>query len=256
MDIMAVVLAGGKGKRMGAGVPKVLRPYGNKPMISCVIDAVSQVVTKGCCVVLAKDYGPFVAFIDSHPDLGVVLQHEAKGTADAVACSYLVLNEIKAPHYADATLLRTLSDQHSQPDALLICTADTPRLQAQTLKKFLDSMWDADFGVIGCRMSEPKGYGRLVTGSDQSLIKIVEEKDANAEEKKITLVNSGVVFARVKPLFEALGNLQANNNAKEFYLTDIFAAKVRKKVFEADHAAEFMGVNTPEELASINQVAY
>jgi len=96
-------------------------------------------------------------------------------------------------------------------------------------------------------------YGRIVRDASGGVARIVEAKDASAEEKQIDEVNAGIYVFDAEPLFENLRDLSTNNAQGEYYLTDtvalIQARGGRAAVWCADDARELLGINTPEQLA-------
>lgn len=100
------------------------------------------------------------------------------------------------------------------------------------------------------------GYGRLVQASDQSLEKIVEEKEASEEQKQIEFCNSGILIAKTKELFVALSEVTNQNLKQEYYLTDVVEKMNQKSLavdaYQAEPWQAFQGVNTQEQLASIS----
>ena len=109
--------------------------------------------------------------------------------------------------------------------------------------------------VLGMRHPEPKGYGRLITDAKGELVRIVEEKDASEDERKIQLCNSGVIFAETRHLFSLLASLTQANAQKEYYLTDCFAISrergVPALVWATDDYRSFDGVNDRLQLARL-----
>jgi len=143
---------------------------------------------------------------------------------------------------------------------VLICAGDVPNMNGNTLKEFVEDARRraADLSVLGMRHVTPFGYGRIVADQNGNFVKIVEEKDASEDEKKITLCNSGVIYGRTKALFECLGKLTTNNKQGEYYLTDIFqiGRQSGKKVtaFETSDWQQFEGVNDPDQLARVERL--
>ena len=111
--------------------------------------------------------------------------------------------------------------------------------------------------MLSAALDDPKGYGRIVRVRDGSFEKIVEEKDATPEERKIHEVNSGIyVFAKA-PLEMALGLLRSDNAQKEYYLTDTLSILGRSGqqvgVERAADPRECFGVNTPDQLRMVEE---
>jgi bifunctional UDP-N-acetylglucosamine pyrophosphorylase/glucosamine-1-phosphate N-acetyltransferase len=134
-----------------------------------------------------------------------------------------------------------------------------PLVRTMTLRRLIERHM-ADRSAItflSGELDDPKGYGRVIRDRRGDFVKIVEEKDATAGERKIAEVNSGIYCFRRDPLTQALGLLRADNSQKEYYLTDTLAiAKgrgMRVGVVQASDPRELFGVNTPEQLAMVEQ---
>ena len=106
-------------------------------------------------------------------------------------------------------------------------------------------------------LDDPAGYGRVIRDRRGDFQKIVEEKDATAAERKVAEVNSGVYCFRRDILKDALASLRAENEQKEYYLTDTLAyvkgRGLRVGVVQASDPRELFGVNTPEQLSMVEQ---
>jgi bifunctional UDP-N-acetylglucosamine pyrophosphorylase/glucosamine-1-phosphate N-acetyltransferase len=141
---------------------------------------------------------------------------------------------------------------------VLVMFADTPLVTAATLTDLSAAIRDgADIAVLGFTAADPTGYGRLVTGADGGLVKIVEETDATAAERGITLVNGGVMAARAELLFDLLAKTAPDNNKGEIYLTDIVEQASHanhKVVYRLTSEDEIAGVNDRQDLAFIESV--
>ena len=252
--IAALILAAGKGTRMKSNAPKVLHSVLGRSMIEWSMDSVKKAGATDITLVLSSDVKPFERLISQSRDVRVTVQKNQKGTGDAVAAAAAAFKSAKAPSWSAGQLL---SGSPSPCEWVLICAGDTPAMNPQTIREFITSTLASKkkLAVLGMVVPDPNGYGRLVCNKDNSLQKIVEERDADVGTKKIILCNSGVIFARVDWLFELLEGLSPNNSQNEYYLTDIFAASSGKGepayVFETIAAAEFAGVNDRKQLAAI-----
>lgn len=235
---LAIILAAGEGTRMKSSLPKVLHPVGGLPMVAHAVRAagaagvqsVALVVGRGAEAVEAAAR-PFVA------DVSVHLQAERLGTAHAV----LAAREAIAKGYDD----------------LIIMFGDTPLVDAGALYKARAKLASgAEVVVMGFHPADPTGYGRLVE-HDGKLFAIVEEKDANADQKKIGYCNGGLMAVSGKhalSLLDAVGNKNAKG---EYYLTDIVSIAHKRALhvvsLEVD-AASVLGVNTRVELAEAERL--
>jgi bifunctional UDP-N-acetylglucosamine pyrophosphorylase/glucosamine-1-phosphate N-acetyltransferase len=168
----------------------------------------------------------------------VFVQHERKGTADAVLAA------------------RPALEAHSGD--VLVLYADTPLLGAETLKLLMARLGDgAGITVLGFEAADPSGYGRLLIEGGGWLSAIREDKDASAEERRINLCNSGVMAFRVDNLLGLLGRI-GNANAKgEYYLTDaveIARADGTRAAAVACAEDEVMGINSRDQLAAAEAI--
>lgn len=229
----AVVLAAGKGMRMVSDAPKVMHRVAGKPMIAHVMAALKTLSPEQAVLVVAPG------------------MDEVRKTAqqDYERCEFAVQDKQggtgHAVRQAEATLGKYIGP-------ILILYGDAPLVTADTLSRALEAAASADIVVVGMRMSNPSGYGRLVIDAEGHLEEIIEDRDATEDQKKITLCNSGIMVVGGKHLFPLIHKLKPNNAAGEYYLTDIVseadAHNLHCHVVEAE-ASEVMGVNTRAELA-------
>ena len=255
-SMSAIILAAGKGTRMKSTTPKVLHAIAGRPMVGWVLKAVKDAGFKQVSLVLGPDTDRYESFLKTHPHLNVAIQHHQKGTGDAVASAAAAFEGATVPSYTHGEL-RFGSKLNSE--WAMIVTGDTPAIQAMTLKNFAEQLLKSgkSLGVLGMNAHDPRGYGRLVRDAKGGLSRIVEERDADPETKKITLCNSGIVMGRTKRIFELLGNISPNNSQNEYYLTDIFGLAARAGepafVFDQGEAREFAGVNDRVQLESMER---
>lgn len=255
-SIAGVILAAGKGKRMQSTLPKVLHSIAGKAMLEHVVDNLQEVPISQQCLVLGNQLEAFDHFLAKHPNLNLCIQHELNGTGGAVAATAASFIGVEHSSFASSHLER---GKAFEAEYILICTGDCPAIQASLLKDFIDfslnKKWD--LSVLGMKVHNPYGYGRLVTDQQQKLLKIVEEKDANEKEKKITACNSGVVFGKTKLIFSLLKELKPQNKQGEYYLTDCFEHALQQGMqvgtYLCDDWQSLQGVNTPEQLSKLAQ---
>ena len=138
---------------------------------------------------------------------------------------------------------------------VVVVYGDTPLIEAATLRRLAAAVGPGrPVAVAGMRPADPGPYGRLVTGPDGTLERIVEAKDATAAERAIGLCNAGVMAVAGEVLWDLLEQVRPNNAKGEYYLTDVVGlARGRGlgcAVIEAD-AAEVVGVNSRVELAEV-----
>ncbi|MCB9228364.1 MAG: NTP transferase domain-containing protein [Deltaproteobacteria bacterium] len=256
VDVVALILAAGRGTRMKSDMPKVLHPVAGKAMVEHVVDRLHKSGIQDICMVISADLEPWQEFLCAHPEIRVCIQKVRNGTAGAVGSAAGCLGQASDISYASHSLVQGEAFRH---EFVLICAGDTPALESSDLQQFVRfcSTRSADVGVLGMEVPDPYGYGRLLTEKDGSLIAIVEEKEADDEQRRIRLCNSGVIYARVKTLFHLLEDLSACNQQEEYYLTDIVARAHEQGycalAFRTRNWQNFQGVNTPDQLSRVEQ---
>lgn len=229
--LTVVILAAGKGTRMKSDKTKVLFEAAGVPMIDYVIKAAESLSPDRTIIVVGNGADAVREHLKGRNPI-FCLQKEQLGTGDAVKSA---LDEIPA----------------RESGKVLILCGDMPLIKGDTLQKFIEkSVKDINF--ISVKTADPKGYGRVVRGTDGQAMKIVEEKDANPNEKKIGEINTGVYLCDHQTLREAVLSLKTENAQKEYYLTDI--VKNGAFAYLSEDAKEFAGVNDRAQLASVSEV--
>lgn len=254
--VAAIVLAAGKGTRMKSQTPKVLHRVCGTPMLTRIMRTLAKVKIDEYCLVVGGNTQDYDGIRDSFPSLCTVKQNQRRGTADAVASSAKAFKDQWAPYYTNADIHsgNLLSSSH-----MLICAGDTPALDGKILGDFVSTAQNRKvrLALIGMSHPEPFGYGRLVCDENGQLMKIVEEKDANPEEKTIQLVNTGVIFAERQYLFYLLDKIDCQNAQSEYYLTDCFSVAAKEKepifVYKTDDYDSFEGVNSRSQLVNLEE---
>ena len=235
MDVAALILAAGKGTRLNSSLPKPLHRIGGRPMLAWSLDAARAAGARRIVTILGTGAKTVEAWLDGGESC---IQDPPNGTGHAVLA-------------AQPTL-------HDFTGIVLVMFADTPLVTAATLTDLSAAIRDgADIAVLGLTAADPTGYGRLVTDADGGLVKIVEETDATAAERGITLVNGGVMAARAELLFDLLAKTTPDNNKGEIYLTDIVEQASHanhKVVYRLTSEDEIAGVNDRQDLAFIESV--
>ena len=235
--ITAVVLAAGKGKRMHSRLAKVLHQVGGRPMLAHVIDAVRLAGVSRTVTVLGHGKEEV---LDCFDGLEYVVQAEQLGTGHAVAQA---------------------RDAVGESPAVLVLCGDVPLLRPETIKNLLEYHVEANSAgtVLTADLSDPTGYGRIIRNRRTgSIIKIVEEKDASIEEKRITEINSGTYVFSGPLLFKALEGLRPENLQGEYYLTDVIKAfcdwSREVAAFKKGGPEEIIGINDRVQLADAEKV--
>ena len=199
----AVILAAGRGERMKSPTPKVLHRIGGRSMLDHAIDTALDL---GCerIVVVVGEHSPAVrAHVAARlGEEAIAVQDPPLGTAHAVLAAKAALEGFDGD--------------------VVITYADVPLLTAEAVAPLFDLRSSgADVAVLGFEPAVARAYGRLVIGADDSLEKIVEAKEATADELAIRACNSGVLTIAAPLLFELLTAVRNDNAKKEYYLTDV-----------------------------------
>ncbi len=236
--LCVIVLAAGKGERMGSDRPKVMHEVAGLPMIRHVLAAAETLAPARMSVVIGPGVDEVAALAAPWPH---VVQEVRRGTADAVA--------------------RARAGHEGAGGDVLVLYGDTPSIAPRTLSRAVARRRAGDdpaVVVAGFRTDEPGAYGRLRLDGDGMLLGIVEAADADSADSAIRLCNSGVMAIDGAILWALLDRIGNNNARGEFYLTDLVglavAAGRRCAVVEAP-ASELAGVNTRAELAAAEAVA-
>jgi bifunctional UDP-N-acetylglucosamine pyrophosphorylase/glucosamine-1-phosphate N-acetyltransferase len=231
----SIILAAGEGTRMKSDLPKVLHQVSGKPMIEWVLDTVLKAGYKENYVIVGyKKEKVIEALNKSGYNNGIIFieQKERLGSGHAV---------LQAKKY--------LKD--SDKDVLVTC-ADVPLLSTGTLNCLMKTHLKEgnDATVLTADIDNAFGYGRII--KENGTVRIVEERDATAQERAVKKINTGIYCFKSGELFEALEKVTQHNSKNEYYLTDVFKilSEEGKKTGIATTAnyRETAGVNTVEQL--------
>ena len=245
INIATIILAAGKGKRMNnPDLPKVLVPLNEKPLLGYVLDAAKQIKSIKNVVVVGHKKELVEAFVDSFNDtsLTYVTQSEQLGTGHATMQAEKELSDFDTNGF------------------IIVLSGDVPLIQSITLKSLIEFHQQHSFKLtlLSTLLEQPKGYGRIVRDSHGVFQRIIEEKDANDEEKLIQEVNAGIYCIEHQYLFSLLKNIKNSNAQGEYYLTDLV------EIFKQNNLSvgalvhndpiEISGVNTEDELRTLESI--
>lgn len=234
-NLNIVILAAGQGTRMNSKLPKVLHPIGGKPLLSHVIHTAYRLKPQKTIVVYGHG-GDQVRRTCVNEDVIWTEQAQQLGTGHAVDQARAELD--------DASIV-------------LILYGDVPLIQEATLMDLVKQVSDTSMSLLTVHLGDPHGYGRIVR-EQTKVTRIVEQKDASDDEKKITEVNTGILAVRANALKNWLSRLENNNAQGEYYLTDIIAMAVADNVevrtTHPDSEDEVLGVNSRSQLAYLERV--
>ena len=238
--IATIILAAGKGTRMKSDLVKVLHPLLGLPMLSYTINlSLNEIKSKKTIVVVGYQADRIK---ESFKDLQIqfVLQKDQLGTGHAV--------------------LQAIPFLKTFTGTVLILCGDVPLVKGETLQSFINNFLEnkSTLSVLTAVVEHPFGYGRILRSAEGWLEKIVEEKDAQEEERLIREINTGIFFMRASFLIEGLKEIGQENEQGEYYLTDLveIAGKrgLRCSAHQVVDPVEVMGINTRVDLAVANEV--
>jgi bifunctional UDP-N-acetylglucosamine pyrophosphorylase/glucosamine-1-phosphate N-acetyltransferase len=237
-QVDAVILAAGKGTRMKSDRPKVLHELAGRPLLDHVVGTARRAGVDRMVVVVGHQ-AERVRETCAAPDLEFVVQEPQLGTGHAV--------QVAAPALRD-------------DGWTVVLAGDVPLLRAATLRRLMEATVasEAAATVLPCVVADAGAYGRIVKDEGGDLRKIVEARDATAEELAIGEYNSGVYCYRTDRLHEALASLTTDNDQGEYYLTDTIGWLVSQgavvRTVETADTDEVVGINTVAELAAAERL--
>lgn len=232
------VLAAGKGKRMKSSYPKMLIPLLGRPILNYVLDTIGECNFGEIEVVVSPSIRDLVGEIVGN-DSRLVLQSEAKGTADAVRVS--------------------LQEFPGAVQNIMVVYGDMPLLESDTLSFLGDSFQrnSCHLAFLTACAPSPTGYGRVIKDEHGLPQAIREEKDCSPQEKQIKEINLGIFAFDRKKLSQLIELVDNRNQQGEYYLTDLVALAREKgyrvEAFEVGWSEQFLNVNHPQDLATVVQ---
>lgn len=230
-----VILAAGMGKRMQSALPKVLHPLAGKPLLEHVITTARALSPSKLCIIYGHG-GNTVPNTCAGTDLCFAKQEPQLGTGHAVAQAIPQLDETVPT---------------------LVLYGDVPLTTSVTLQRLLDNAGTEKLAILTVDMQDPTGYGRIVRHNN-NIVRIVEQKDATAEERTIHECNTGILVAPTTQLKKWLTNLSNHNAQGEYYLTDIVSNAVAEGIpvvaTQPDAVWETLGVNSKVQLAELERI--
>jgi bifunctional UDP-N-acetylglucosamine pyrophosphorylase/glucosamine-1-phosphate N-acetyltransferase len=229
-----VILAAGEGKRMKSALPKVLQKIAGRPMLAHVIDTARALHPAAIHVVHGHGGDAVQKMFDDQPDLQWAEQMQQLGTGHAL--------QQAMPGIPDGA-------------QVLVLYGDVPLITPTTLQRLLEA--NGRLAVLAAEPENPAGYGRIVRDAEGRVAAIVEHKDADDGQRRIGIVNTGVIAAEATPMKRWLQALRNDNVQGEYYLTDVFAQaaaefSAAEIVLVAD-PVETEGANDPWQLAQLER---
>jgi bifunctional UDP-N-acetylglucosamine pyrophosphorylase/glucosamine-1-phosphate N-acetyltransferase len=232
-----LILAAGQGKRMNSDLPKVLQPLAGRALLWHVLNTSAKLDAAAVHVIYGHG-GEAVRAACAGAQVGWIHQARQLGTGHAV--------QQAVPQLPDA-------------HRVLILYGDVPLISDTTIGALLVAAGNQGIGLLTANFTPPTGYGRIVRGSRGQVLRIVEEREASARERKLTECNTGIMVLPARALKRWLTKLKNSNAQHEYYLTDIIALAVKDRVristVLAGSSAEVLGANDRQQLAAL-EAAY
>jgi bifunctional UDP-N-acetylglucosamine pyrophosphorylase/glucosamine-1-phosphate N-acetyltransferase len=234
--LAVIILAAGLGTRMKSDVPKVLHEVCGRPMLAYVIDAALSLSPERIVVVTGPDQDAISGVLPVGCERTV--QRERLGTGDAVRAG--------------------LEPLHAFEGDIMVLYGDVPLVHADFVAGLLDRhrLAAAAATLTTAHLDDPGHYGRVVRDGDGGVARIVEFKDAEADERAITEINVGSYVFRSSMLRPNLERVRGDNVQGELYLTDVVHLLLEDRqqiaTYESDDEESSTGVNSRVELAAVN----
>ncbi|MBI5399498.1 NTP transferase domain-containing protein [Candidatus Saganbacteria bacterium] len=238
-QLAVVVLAAGKGTRMKSNLPKVFHEILGEPMLTYVLETVAKLNPDKTFLIIGHQRDLLMDYYRDWP-VKFVVQEEQLGTGHAVM-------QVK-PYLEDFS------------GTVLVLAGDVPLLAYKTLRNLLafHRRSKAAATDLTALLDDAANYGRIVRDNNGAILRIVEKKDATAAELKIKEINTGTFCFEKEALFWALAQVRPDNAQQEYYLTDTVAILKGGNrpifAFQAADAGETLGINTKDELVTIEKM--
>ena len=238
--VAVVILAAGMGTRMKSDKAKVLHEVQGRPMILYVVETARKIAGDDVILVIGNQAQEVRAIIPNTAELLFAYQEQQLGTGHAVLCALPQIPE--------------------HCDQVIILCGDVPLIQPETIAALVEDHLRArrDVSLLAVEMDNPSGYGRILLDDNRQISAIIEEADANADQKRIKLINSGIYCIDKAFLLQALPEIRPDNAQGELYLTDIMSIGYQEKrnmgvVVEAN-CQQIIGINTCQDLATVDAI--
>ena len=241
-ELVAIILAAGKGTRMKSDMPKVLHTIFDKTLVGYVIDAVNNTgLADENFVIVGHQAERVEEYINKNYDNAkCVLQSPQLGTGHAVSMALPYLKDFDGE--------------------VVILNGDLPLITSDTIKEFVEFHKNkkSDVTVMSANFDDPTNYGRIIRNSDGTLNAIVEEKDTNSEQKKVKEINVGCYCLNWTKVKNAFNELKTDNAQGEYYLTDIVKwannQKLSVNAYIIKDNDETFGINSKAHLAEATKM--
>jgi UDP-N-acetylglucosamine diphosphorylase/glucosamine-1-phosphate N-acetyltransferase len=250
-SVIAIIMAGGLGKRMSSTIPKVIHKLDGTPLINHILTTLNKFNSindsiyhiEKILVVVGKYKEQIKNAIENNgiqsQNITYVTQETPLGTGHAIMCCKEELDK-----YPDSDVL--------------ILSGDVPLLSLNTINKLLSV--ESSTKLVTANIVPPYGYGRIII-KNGIFEKIIEQKDCTEEEDKIQIVNAGIYCIQSNLICKYMNFIKNNNNQSEYYLTDLIEIiKTNENIsvgmleIDSSRLIEIMGVNTIQQLNQLEEI--
>ncbi|MFB6346123.1 MAG: bifunctional UDP-N-acetylglucosamine diphosphorylase/glucosamine-1-phosphate N-acetyltransferase GlmU [bacterium] len=236
-----IILAAGQGTRMNSNKPKVCHRCFGEPMITHIVRSLNRASMSSIMAVVGEGREEVETILPE--SVGTVLQENQLGTGHA---------------------LRQVIDERTIDSGtpLLVTCGDIPGVRPETYETLSETYHntDSELVLLTTTLDDPAGYGRIKLDDSGRVTSIVEEVDASEQEKRIDLINTGIMCGSIDVFQEYLPKLQSDNEAGEYYLTDVVELMNdegrRVDQVEVDDSWEVTGINTRRQLVDFERKGY
>jgi len=238
-NLATIIMAAGKGTRMKSDLPKVLHPLNKNPMITYVVDTAEQIGSEKVVLIIGHKKELVIKALKER-NVEFAVQSPQLGTGHAV--------------------MQARASLENFDGNVLVLSGDVPLLRPETLQKLIKIHEESGSiaTLLTTNMDDPTGYGRVIRDENDLVVKIVEEKDANDDIRKIKEINVGIYIFKCRDLMSALPLVKNDNRQGEYYLPDVLkifverGEKLSAVITEDMH--ETHGINTVEQLKSAEKI--
>ncbi len=237
--VTVVILAAGLGTRMKSRKPKVLHRAGGKALVEHVVETALQLAPAGRIFVVVGHQADDVRKAVT-PGIGFIEQSEQKGTGHAVMVGRDALAGMGG--------------------YLMILYGDSPLLRAETLARLIEAAAESDGAgvLLSAYMRDPTGYGRLIRDAHGHVVAVVEQKAGTPEQLAIREANMGIYCYRADLFWNHVDEIEPNNPAREYYLTDMVEILTRAghhvEAIQIEDEREALGINDRLQLAEVDRL--
>ncbi|OKH39694.1 UDP-N-acetylglucosamine diphosphorylase/glucosamine-1-phosphate N-acetyltransferase [[Phormidium ambiguum] IAM M-71] len=234
--VAVAILAAGRGTRMKSQLPKVLHPLGGRSLVERVIQSCLEINPIRRIVIVGYEGEKVKTALNHIPNLEFVEQKEQLGTGHAI--------QQLLPHL------------EGFDRDLLVLNGDVPLLRPQTIKHLIETHKKNQNSatLLTAHLPNPKGYGRVFCNGQNIIQQIVEDRDCSAAQKQNKRINAGVYCFHWPDLAKVLPELKADNDQKEYYLTDAVNALMPVMAVDVEDYEEIIGINDRKQLAVVHQI--